>query len=112
VTFFTGGSTTISGNGNMNLSAPISGEYSGVLISQSASDSNAMSIAGNGGASVKGIISAPGAQVTLTGNGNLNVSLDLISDSLVIAGNGSITMTNYAAIDNTNSVLGKLAMVE
>ena len=112
VTFFTGGSTTIAGNGNMNLSAPTSGEYSGVLIAQSPTDSHAMSITGNGSALIKGIVYAPDAAVTLTGNGNLNVSLDLISDSLVIAGNGSITLTNYAAVDNTSSVLGKLAMVE
>lgn len=112
VSFFTDGSTTISGNGTMTLAAPTSGTYSGVLLAQSTSDNDAMQISGNGSASIQGIIYAPDAPVTLTGNGNLNVSLDIIADSLNIAGNGSITMSNYAAVDNTNSVLGKLAMVE
>jgi hypothetical protein len=69
-------------------------------------------ITGNGGDNLQGILYAPDAPVTLTGNGSLNVSLDIISDSMTVSGNGSITMTNYAVVDNANSVLGKLVMVE
>jgi Flp pilus assembly protein TadG len=110
VTFFTAGSNTVTGNGNMNLAAPTSGTYSGLLFYQSSN--SAVSITGNGGDDLQGILYAPTAAVTLTGNGNLNVSLDIISDSMSIQGNGSTTLTNYAAATNTNSVLSKLVMVE
>jgi hypothetical protein len=112
VTFYTEGSNTVTGNGSMSLAAPTSGDYSGVLFDQASTDSDAVRITGNGGDNLQGILYAPDAPVTLTGNGSLNVSLDIISDSMTVAGNGSITMTNYAVVDNANSVLGKLVMVE
>jgi len=113
VTFFiASGSNTVVGNGNMNLSAPTSGPYSGLLYYEPLSNNNGVSLTGNGGDNVQGIMYMPGAPVTLAGNGNLTVSLDLIADSISSTGNGSITLTNYAAIDNESSVLSKLAMVE
>jgi Flp pilus assembly protein TadG len=112
VTFYTEGSNTVTGNGSMSLAAPTSGDYSGVLFDQASTDSQAVSITGNGGDNLEGILYAPDSPVTLRGNGSLNVSLDIISDSMTVSGNGSITMTNYAVVDNANSVLGKLVMVE
>jgi hypothetical protein len=112
VTFYTEGSNAVTGNGSMSLSAPTSGTYNGVLFYQAASDSQPVTITGNGGDNLQGILYAPDSPVTLTGNGSLNVSLDIIADSMSVGGNGSITVTNYAASVNTNSVLGKLVMVE
>jgi Flp pilus assembly protein TadG len=112
VTFYTQGSTTVTGSGNMNLSAPTSGPYSGVLFFQSRSDSNAMSVTGSGGDKIKGILYAPAAALNLTGSGSVNVSLDIIVDSLSETGSGSISDTNYSVVTNTNSVLSKLALVE
>ncbi|MGA3334082.1 MAG: pilus assembly protein TadG-related protein [Terracidiphilus sp.] len=112
VTFYTQGSTTVTGSGGMNLSAPTSGTYSGVLFFQPSSDSHAMAITGSGGDDLQGIVYAPAAALTLTGSGNVTVSLDVIVDSMNITGTGTITLTNYAVIDNPNSVLDKLAMVE
>ena len=102
----------MTGNGNMNLSAPTSGAYSGILFYEPLSNTNGVTLTGNAGDDVQGIMYMPGAPVTLHGNGNLTVSLDLIADSVTSTGNGSITLTNYAVIDNTDSVLDKLAMVE
>jgi hypothetical protein len=112
ITFYTQGATTLTGSGNMNLSAPTSGTYNGVLVFQARSDSSAMSITGSGGDSIKGILYAPAAPLTLTGSGSLNVSLDLIADSITETGSGSITDTNYAVVTNPNSVLSRLALVE
>lgn len=112
VTFYTSGSTTVTGSGNMNLTAPTSGTYSGVLFFQSRSDSDAMSITGSGGDNIQGIVYAPAAALTLTGSGSLSVSLDIIVDSLAITGSGSVTDTNYAVVENSNSVLSKLVLVE
>ena len=112
ITFYTLGSDTITGSGSMNLSAPTSGPYNGMLIYQPASDSSAMALTGSGGDSVKGILYAPGAPVTLTGSGSMNVSLDMIVDTLKVTGSGSVNVTNYAAVTNTNTALSKLVMVE
>jgi hypothetical protein len=71
-----------------------------------------MAITGSGGDDLQGIVYAPAAALTLTGSGNVTVSLDVIVDSMNITGTGTITLTNYAVIDNPNSVLDKLAMVE
>jgi hypothetical protein len=112
VTFYTLGGDTLTGSGNMNLTAPTSGTYSGVLVYQPLSDTAAMSITGSGGDKIQGILYAPGAPLTLTGSGSLNVSLDIIVDTIKETGSGSITDTNYSAVTNTNSVLSKLVMVE
>jgi len=104
--FYTEGSTTVTGSGGMNLTAPTSGTYNGVLFFQSRSDSNTMAITGSSGDSIQGIFYAPAAQLTLTGSGTLNVSLDIIADSLNETGSGTIDVTDYAASVNTGSVLG------
>ena len=45
-------------------------------------------------------------------SGSLNVSLDMIVDSITETGSGSITNTNYSVVTNPNSVLSRLALVE
>jgi hypothetical protein len=110
VMFYTQGSTTITGSGSMNLTAPTSGLYNGVLIYQPSNSS--VTLTGSGGAKIQGIVYAPSSPLTLTGSGSMTVSLDIIVDSLSVTGSGSITDTNYAVVTNSNSVLGKLVMVE
>ena len=112
VTFYTLGSDTLTGSGNMNLTAPTSGTYDGMLIYQPPSDTQTMSITGSGGDKIQGILYAPGAPLTLTGSGSLNVSLDIIVDKLNVTGSGSVTDTNYSVVTNPSSVLSKLVMVE
>jgi hypothetical protein len=112
VTFYTEGSTTLTGSGSMNLTAPTSGTYDGVLVFQKRGDSDAVSITGSGGDKIQGILYAPSAPATLTGSGSLNVSLDMIADSLSVTGSGSIVDTNYSVVTNPNSVLSRLALVE
>lgn len=112
ITFYTLGADTLTGSGNMNLQAPTTGTYNGVLIYQPSSDTSGMSITGSGGDSIKGILYAPTAPLTLTGSGSLNVSLDMIVDRMTVTGSGSITDTNYAVVTNPSSVLSKLVMVE
>ncbi len=112
VTFYTQGSTTVTGSSNLTLTAPTSGSYSGVLFFQSRSDNDAMSITGSSGSTIQGIVYAPDAGLTLTGSGSMSVSLDIVVDSLDETGSGSVTITNYADVTNTDSVLGKMVMVE
>jgi hypothetical protein len=96
----------------MNLTAPTSGAYSGVLIYQPSSDTHTIALTGSGGDKIQGILYAPAAPLTLTGSGSMNVSLDMIVDTMTVTGSGSITDTNYAVLTNPNSILSKLVMVE
>jgi hypothetical protein len=112
VSFYTQGSTTVAGSGSMDLTAPTSGANDGVLFFQSRTDADAMSLTGSGGDVMQGIVYAPDAALTLTGSGSFSASLDIIVDSLTVAGSGSITDTNYAVVTNSNSPLGRLVMVE
>lgn len=112
VTLISDGSTTITGSGSMSLTAPTSGPYNGVLVFEPSGDTSAVKLTGSGGAKLQGIVYAPSAPLTLTGSGSMNVSLDIIVDSLSVTGSGSITDTNYAAVTNTNTALSKLVMVE
>jgi hypothetical protein len=112
ITFYTQGSTTVTGSGNMTLTAPTSGAYNGVLFFQSRTDSSAFALTGSGGDKIQGILYAPDSNLTLTGSGSMNVSLDMISDSMTVTGSGSIKDTNYSVVTNPNSVLSKLALVE
>ncbi|MGH9591196.1 MAG: pilus assembly protein TadG-related protein [Terracidiphilus sp.] len=111
-TFYTQGSTTVTGSSNLSLTAPTSGTYSGVLFFQSRSDSSAVAITGSSSSTIQGIVYAPKAGLTLTGSGNMTVSLDIITDSLTETGSGTVTVKNYSAVVNTSSVLGKMVMVE
>ncbi len=110
-TFYVGGSTTITGSSNVNLTAPTSGTYNGMLLFQKRGDSSAIAITGSSGSTIEGIVYAPSSPLTLTGSGTLSVSLDIIADTITETGSGSIDVTNYANVANTDSVLGGSIMV-
>jgi hypothetical protein len=111
ITFYTLGADTLTGSGSMNITAPTSGAYNGVLIYQPSSDTSAMSVTGSGGDKITGILYAPAAPLTLTGSGSVNVTLDMIVDRMSVTGSGSINDSNYS-LTNPSSVLSKLVMVE
>ncbi len=112
ITFYTEGTTAVTGSGSMSLTAPTSGTYNGVLFFQSRTDSKAFTLTGSGGDKIQGILYASDSPLTLTGSGSMNVSLDMITDSMTVTGSGSIKDTNYSVVVNPNSVLSKLALVE
>ena len=113
VTFYTQSSTSIQGGANLSLTAPTSGDYSGVLIFQARTDRSALTMAGGSGTTLQGILYAPAAAVTLSGGSTgIAASLDVISDTLTITGNGTFSNSNYANEVNPNSVLSKTVLVE
>jgi hypothetical protein len=113
ITFYTKSSTSVQGGSNLSLTAPTSGPYSGVLFFQSRSDNASLTVAGGSGTTVQGILYAPTAAVTLSGGSNgVTMSLDIVSDTLTVAGNGTFSNSNYAETTNPNSVLSKTILVE
>ena len=111
VTFYTTGTTSITGSGGMDLEAPTSGDYNGVLFYQDRSDSHAISFTGSSGNKIQGIFYAADAAMTLTGSGSVSMAADFIADSISLTGSGTIADAGYSSV-NAGSVLSRTAMVE
>jgi hypothetical protein len=108
-TFYTEGSTTVSGSGSMQITAPTSGPYNGIAFYQPATDSDAISITGSGGLVIDGILYAPDSPMTFSGSGGGTSYADFIVDSIDFS--GSASFKSYQTI-NPSALLGKIAMVE
>lgn len=99
---------SLTGNGNLTVTAPTSGTYKGMVIYQDASCSATMDLSGNGnGTATTGTIYAPTAQVSLHGNGNLTLNSELIADTIDLGGNGDLTV-NYNASQNAQTQIPAL----
>jgi hypothetical protein len=86
------GGITLSGSGTFSLTAATTataGAYPGILVDQPRANTRALSLAGNGVAGLNGTIYAPTAQVTVSGNAQLNGAL--VVDRLSLSGNGVST---------------------
>jgi len=103
------GSSTFPANTAMNLTAPTTGTYNGVLIYQPLSNTNSLALTENSGATLNGIVYAPGAAVTITGNSGSSIFADFVSQSLSLV--GPATFNDYGSI-NANSVLTSVKLVE
>jgi hypothetical protein len=104
-----GASFAANGSGTLNLSAPTSGAYNGILFYQNPNNADAMSINGSGTLNLQGIIYAPGSDLTLNGSGGSQFYTALVTNSLTF--NGSGTLQDYA-IKNAASILTAVNLVE
>jgi VCBS repeat-containing protein len=103
-------SVRITGQGNVTLSAPVSGTYRGIVLFQDRIATVPLDITGNGGTRIEGIIYAARATVTLTGNGGLDARgnpVDVIGSQLVcydlrVTGNGSFAINAGAASEDSS----------
>ena len=86
VSFYTGGQTSVSGSGNVNISAPTSGAQDGILFFQSRSDTQTMSITGSASLGLNGIVYVPSGKLNFTGSGSGKMNTDLVVKSLNITG--------------------------
>ena len=80
------GSISLSGNGTYSLSPPTSGTYAGIVIFQPKDNTKALTLSGNA-SGMSGTVYAPAAQLSESGNAQLDASL--IVDMLTISGNGT-----------------------
>ncbi len=108
-----GGSLGGSGNGNttLDLTAPTSGTYTGILIYQDRANTNTISLNGTPVAKLTGIIYALSAELDLSGNTTVNLVTDLIVGSLYDKGNATINLTDFSQTVG-NSPLTSVALVE
>ena len=88
-----GGGLKITGNGNLYLTAPISGDYKGMALFADVANGSLMDMSGNGNLTLTGTTYASAGIVKITGNGtNLTLTAQIISDQLELAGNGNLTI--------------------
>jgi hypothetical protein len=96
---------SISGQGTLKLSAPTSGAFQGIALFQDPSSRNAVSLNGQAALTLTGVLYAPGAVVTISGNASLTIHPGpgatgaspailgaLIAYDLTVDGNGVLTI--------------------
>jgi Flp pilus assembly protein TadG len=84
--------TSINGNAILDLSAPTSGDYSGILFyKDDRSAAQNVTIVGNAGGSLTGALYFPNDNLTLSGSGNFTTNcLFLIASTLEFTGNATV----------------------
>lgn len=109
--YMASGGITINGNATLNLTAPTSGTYSGVLFDQSSSDTSAAKLDGTANSSLQGVMYFPNADVTMHGNNQTAIYTDFIVKSLTVTGN--VNFHDYASLGSTvTSPLTVVSLVE
>jgi len=84
---------SIQGQGTVNLTAPTTGPYQGMLFWQDRTSTVPMEIAGNGASSMIGLFYAASANLKVTGNGGQAVvGSQYISYDLTLGGNGGFNV--------------------
>jgi Putative Flp pilus-assembly TadE/G-like len=100
-----------SGNTTLNLTAPTSGTYNGILIYQDPNDTNLGELNGTPITNFVGVVYMPGAELELSGNTTMNLTSNLIVNSFYEKGNGTINLTPYSETIGT-PLLSSVALVE
>lgn len=81
-----------SGGGSVTMTPPTSGLYQGLTLFQNRTATNQLSVAGNGGFSIKGTFYAANALMAVGGNGASQIGSQYISRYLSIVGSGGMTI--------------------
>lgn len=89
--YYETGTASIAGGATVNLSAPSSGNWSGILMYQSRTNTVGASLVGGTTQITNGILYFPSAQLTYTGGSSADAqSTTIVSDTLAINGNSYI----------------------
>ena len=115
VTFYntsgSGGYAPISlgGTGTVNLSAPTSGSYKGILFFQdpsvASSQTNGSSIVGNASSTFDGILYFPTTSLSYVGNSSSNGYTFLIADTISLGGNATSRLgSDYSTLPDGSPI--------
>jgi hypothetical protein len=111
--YFTNGATwNCSGNDTVNLSAPTSGTYQGILLYQDPADTSGPTIGGNVGSTFAGTVYFPKSQITFFGNSS-SVSIGMaVGDSFALSGHPTVNLLGQAGLPAGVTVLKHAILVE
>ena len=97
--FTNGGTFNCSGNDTINLTAPSSGTYQGILFYQDSSDTASASLGGNVGSTYGGILYFPGAEPVFFGTSGTTINTGMIiADSLGMHGTPVVNIAGATGI--------------
>ena len=99
---------SLTGNVVMNLSAPLTGSYAGMLFMQDPLNTQAASIVGNSGSTFAGNLYFPQSQLNLTGNSGTSIPMgSVVAQKVGLTGNSNLSMTNiYGSSGSTGIRMG------
>ena len=105
VTFsFSSGSLTMNGNSHVDLTAPATGTYAGMLYLQSATDSSTVILNGDTSSGWQGTFYAPDAQLTLNGGNRSAAYTLLVVNTLTENGNDDFAIgSDYSSLPHGKS---------
>jgi hypothetical protein len=94
VFYLVGTANLVIDNGaNVNLTAPTTGTYTGILILQDPADTTSISIQGGSNTSFNGAIFAPSSNVTLGNGSGTTLGADVVAKTLTMNGGGTLSST-------------------
>jgi len=97
--YFTNGATfNCSGDDTVQLTAPSSGPYAGILFYQDPNDSAGPSVGGNTGTFYNGILYFPKAQITFFGNNTSIATGIVVADAVSLSGHPTVTLGGAASV--------------
>jgi hypothetical protein len=107
------GAINLAGNGKIGLTPSATGTYAGILFFQPSANTSTIALSGNAISIPGGVTYAPGALLTLSGNGQaqgafivdaINISGNGILNALSVAGNAPVVSTPSSAACGINSL--------
>jgi len=87
--YITAGTVTVNGGNPVQMTAPITGSYAGVLFFQSQGDSSAAAVNGDNTTTLTGALYFPSAQLTINGGNSAAAYGILVADTIVFNGSDS-----------------------
>ena len=96
---------SLTGNVVMNLSAPLTGSYAGMLFMQDPLNTQAASIVGNSGSTFAGNLYFPQSQLNLTGNSGTSIPMgSVVAQKVGLTGNSNLSMTNIYGLSGSTGI--------
>jgi Flp pilus assembly protein TadG len=111
--YFTNGATyNCTGNVSVQLTAPSTGTYAGVLFYQDPNDTSGPSIGGDNTTYFDGALYFPKSQVTFFGNSvSYNVAI-VIADAIALSGNPTVNLQGAAGLPAGVNLISNAVLVE
>jgi Flp pilus assembly protein TadG len=111
VTFYVAsGSVIFNGTNHVNLVAPTTGTYAGILFFQSSSDTQAAILNGDSTSVFQGALYFPGANLTLNGDGSGTAYTIVVASTMVL--NGDNINNDYSSLPGGSPVRSNTAVLD
>ena len=112
--YFTSGTLQMNSGVTVQLTAPTSGTYAGIVLWQSSTNSNGMDIDSGSNSYFQGAIYLPDATLTLNSSCNTTAQYTIVDVNNLIVDSGAVFNlgNNYSSLANGSPIKGGAVMVE